>query len=275
MTIKPPSLIALVLAAASLCAATPALAGHSNPIDPVSNPNELVFTDVNMEIPDYRELFVRDGAVQGVNHFRDVVPGMPQEQALAKFGKPLAESDGSRGREWDYNFKFVLDRSGHYVVCQYKLVFDPQRQVREQVWRRRQCQQWAQAVPAPVPVAAPAPVVLPIRSVNFDFDKAAGREDALAILDADVAVLLQAPQMRVSIEGHTDLCGSMASNQALSERRAKMVYDYLISKGVPAAQLVGPTGYGETRPLVHTPQTAPGCRSETNRRTELNVISGG
>jgi len=38
-----------------------------------------------------------------------------------------------------------------------------------------------------------------------------------------------------------------------------------------AARLVGPIGYGESRPLEQTPQTLPGCKSEKNRRTELNV----
>ena len=35
---------------------------------------------------------------------------------------------------------------------------------------------------------------------------------------------------------------------------------------------MGPSGYGESRPLEPTPQTLPGCKSETNRRTELNVV---
>ncbi|MDQ3286923.1 MAG: OmpA family protein, partial [Pseudomonadota bacterium] len=69
----------------------------------------------------------------------------------------------------------------------------------------------------------------------------------------------------------TDLCGSDAYNQNLSERRARTVYDYLTSNGVDAARLAGPNGYGESRPLEPTAQTLPECRNETNRRTELNV----
>ncbi|MEG3194038.1 OmpA family protein, partial [Lysobacter sp. D1-1-M9] len=62
-----------------------------------------------------------------------------------------------------------------------------------------------------------------------------------------------------------------AYNQSLSERRANAVYDYLTSNGIGSNRLVGPNGYGESRPLESTPQTNPECRSETNRRTELNV----
>ena len=49
------------------------------------------------------------------------------------------------------------------------------------------------------------------------------------------------------------------------------VYQYLTSNGVDGGRLAGPVGYGESRPLEQTAQTLPGCKSETNRRTELNV----
>jgi OOP family OmpA-OmpF porin len=52
------------------------------------------------------------------------------------------------------------------------------------------------------------------------------------------------------------------------------VYDYLTSHGVDASRLAGPNGYGESRPLENTPQTLPACKSERNRRTELNVQNG-
>ncbi|HVK52920.1 MAG TPA: OmpA family protein, partial [Pseudoxanthomonas sp.] len=67
---------------------------------------------------------------------------------------------------------------------------------------------------------------------------------------------------------HTDSVGTDAYNQKLSERRAKAVYDYLTSNGVDAGRLVGPTGYGESRP-IDTNDTKEG--RARNRRTELNV----
>ena len=35
--------------------------------------------------------------------------------------------------------------------------------------------------------------------------------------------------------------------------------------------MVGPNGFGESRPLEQLGDDFPGCKSETNRRTELNV----
>jgi len=121
------------------------------------------------------------------------------------------------------------------------------------------------------PDGCPVPVSIDLKGVNFDFDKSNLRPDAVAILGEAVQILQRYPDMRVEVAGHTDMCGSDAYNQSLSERRAQAVYDYLTSNGIDASRLVGPNGYGESRPLENTPQTLPECKSETNRRTELNA----
>ena len=121
------------------------------------------------------------------------------------------------------------------------------------------------------PDGCPVAVTIDLRGVNFDFDKATLRPDAVETLREAVSVLTQYPELRVEVAGHTDLCGAENYNQSLSERRAKTVYDFLSKNGVGASRMVGPVGYGESRPLEPTPQTLPACKSETNRRTELNV----
>ena len=122
------------------------------------------------------------------------------------------------------------------------------------------------------PDGCPVPVSIDLKGVNFDFDKATLRPDAVAILNEAAEILKRYPDLRVEVAGHTDLCGKDAYNQSLSERRAKTVYDYLTGQGVAASRLGGPVGYGESRPLEQTAQTLPGCKSETNRRTELNSL---
>ena len=125
------------------------------------------------------------------------------------------------------------------------------------------------APPAPPP--APAPITIDLNGVNFDFDRSTLRPDAVQILNEAVEILKRYPELRVEVAGHTDLCGADAYNQSLSERRASAVYDYMTSNGIDAGRLAGPVGYGESRPLEPTAQTLPGCKSEVNRRTELNV----
>jgi outer membrane protein OmpA-like peptidoglycan-associated protein len=71
---------------------------------------------------------------------------------------------------------------------------------------------------------------------------------------------------RFRIEGHTDTVGDAASNQALSERRAAAVRDYLVARfGVSAERLV-PVGMGETQLLVPTPDETSNAR---NRRVQV------
>jgi len=124
------------------------------------------------------------------------------------------------------------------------------------------------------PDGCPVPVSIDLKGVNFDFDKSTLRPDAIAILNEAVEILKRYPDLRVEVAGHTDSKGSDAYNQKLSERRAKVVYDYLVSNGIDPSRLIGPNGYGESRPIA--PNTNPDGSDNPegrarNRRTELNV----
>lgn len=115
------------------------------------------------------------------------------------------------------------------------------------------------------PILMNTPIVL--ENVNFDFDKADIRADAEPILDRLVQVMFENPQFHLSIEGHTCSMGSSAYNQALSERRAKSIVDYVQAKGVRTERL-SYIGYGETRPKF-TNETEEG--REKNRRVEFRI----
>ncbi len=121
------------------------------------------------------------------------------------------------------------------------------------------------------PDGCPVPVSIDLKGVNFDFDKATLRPDSVQTLTEASEILKRYPDLRVEVAGHTDQCGSDTYNQGLSERRARTVYDFLTSHGVDASRLSGPVGYGESRPLEDKGQKFPACKSETNRRTELNA----
>ena len=124
------------------------------------------------------------------------------------------------------------------------------------------------------PDGCPVPVSIDLKGVNFDFDKSTLRPDAVSILNEAIEILKRYPELKVEVAGHTDSKGTDAYNQALSERRATAVYDYLTSNGIDSSRLVGPNGYGESRPIA--PNTNddgsdnPDGRAR-NRRTELNV----
>ncbi len=129
------------------------------------------------------------------------------------------------------------------------------------------------------PDGCPQEVVIDLRGVEFMFDRPRpGQENSvdnagllpgsIEILDQAVDVLTRYPNIKVEVAGHTDSVGSDAYNQSLSERRSAVVYAYLTGKGIDASRLVGPTGYGEARP-IDTNDTKEG--RQRNRRTELAV----
>ena len=124
------------------------------------------------------------------------------------------------------------------------------------------------------PDGCPVPVSIDLKGVNFDFDKSTLRPDAVAILNEAIEILKRYPELKVEVAGHTDSKGTDAYNQALSERRARAVYDYVTSNGVDAARLTGPNGYGESRPIAPNTNEDGSDNPEgraRNRRTELNV----
>jgi outer membrane protein OmpA-like peptidoglycan-associated protein len=73
--------------------------------------------------------------------------------------------------------------------------------------------------------------------------------------------------VNVIVEGHTDSTGSDAYNQALSQRRADAVLNYLVRKGVPANRLTA-RGFGKSSPVASN-DTREG--RALNRRVELEV----
>lgn len=88
-----------------------------------------------------------------------------------------------------------------------------------------------------------------------------------AFLEPAVKALLNNPNIRVYIEGHTDKVGSMRHNQILSEKRARAIYDFFLNKGVNADQMDS-VGYGETWPKMSN--LTPEGRA-MNRRVEISI----
>jgi OOP family OmpA-OmpF porin len=112
-----------------------------------------------------------------------------------------------------------------------------------------------------------------LRGINFDFDKANIKSEFRPVLDEAARILADNPNVRVTVEGHTDSIGSDAYNQRLSERRARAVKQYLVSKGV-AADRLETVGKGEKEPVA--PNTKPDGKDNPegramNRRAELKV----
>lgn len=100
----------------------------------------------------------------------------------------------------------------------------------------------------------------------FDFDSAAIKEGVAQILDEAGKIAKNNPDLKVTVEGHTDSTGPETYNQMLSEKRAQAVADYLVNKaGVNVGNLTV-VGYGELKP-AYSNDTREGRAK--NRRVEF------
>jgi len=88
-------------------------------------------------------------------------------------------------------------------------------------------------------------------------------------LDSIAEILLRYPDRDIVVTGHTALAGTWAGRQALSQRRALVVGQYLLDSGVRTADQILTRGLGATRPVADN-ETPEGRRR--NRRVEITIM---
>jgi peptidoglycan-associated lipoprotein len=86
-------------------------------------------------------------------------------------------------------------------------------------------------------------------TVYFGTDEYSLDQATQVTLAAQARWLIANPSVRASLEGHADERGTREYNQALGERRANAVRDFLVSQGVPTSRLVV-TSWGKERPVA-------------------------
>jgi len=108
--------------------------------------------------------------------------------------------------------------------------------------------------------------VLRLYAIQFDYDKATLRPEAMPTITQIAEALKRAPSISIVIEGHTDARGSRDYNQDLSRRRAISVANALVEiHGIDRSRLT-PVGLGEAD-LIDTDNTE--VAHQRNRRVEL------
>jgi OOP family OmpA-OmpF porin len=85
--------------------------------------------------------------------------------------------------------------------------------------------------------------------IRFESGRATIDPDSAGLLDRLIEIAMRCPTADIEIAGHTDADGEDAFNQALSEKRAQAVLDYLVKAGLPASRFTA-TGYGSSQPVA-------------------------
>jgi OOP family OmpA-OmpF porin len=119
------------------------------------------------------------------------------------------------------------------------------------------------------------PLIMDLGNVHFRFDDAALTREGKARLDQNIQVLMDEPDVEVVISGHTSASGTKDHNQALSEKRASSVRDYLINVGKIQPNRLSVLGYGATKPVMQesNPEQVNSEEAKANMRVDFEVLT--
>ena len=109
-----------------------------------------------------------------------------------------------------------------------------------------------------------------LQNVYFEYGEYTLLEKSYKELDKLIKILGENPALSIEISGHTDNIGSKEFNLILSEKRARSVVDYLLSKGIGEERLTY-KGYGNAMPLTKNDEEE---ERQKNRRVEFKIIGG-
>lgn len=102
---------------------------------------------------------------------------------------------------------------------------------------------------------------------NFEFNSTTLDDNATDYLDGLAKALIDNPELKIKLIGHTDNVGSEKFNLRLSIHRAQSLKDYLVEQGIAATRITA-EGKGMAEPLNKNETEAD--RSK-NRRVELTI----
>ena len=117
-------------------------------------------------------------------------------------------------------------------------------------------------------------IILP--RIEYDFAMWNLRPQSILDLDLLVITLNENPNITIELNSHTDFRGTDLQNNNLSQKRANVCIDYLITKGISADRLVA-NGKGESQPYVITEEDSKNSKRGWSLKgkvfKEANILS--
>ena len=101
--------------------------------------------------------------------------------------------------------------------------------------------------------------------ITFDVGKSTIKPESMGEINRIVQLMNENPDLKFSVEGHTDSTGNPASNQTLSEQRSQAIVDKLVELGIAKSRLTA-VGKGQNSPIADN--TTDEGRAK-NRRVEF------
>jgi len=117
------------------------------------------------------------------------------------------------------------------------------------------------------------PFIKSLGKIHFNFDESRLTDSGKHLLDQHIKKLINAPDVKIIIQGHTSAKGTKAYNQVLSEKRALAVKKYLINIGNISSKRLSTIGFGETKPFVieSNPEEINSAQAKSNMRVVFEI----
>jgi type IX secretion system PorP/SprF family membrane protein len=106
------------------------------------------------------------------------------------------------------------------------------------------------------------------KNILFEFDKAVVQKEAFGELESLVNIMMDRPEIRIELQGHTDAIGPESYNTYLSQNRVNAVRDFLISNGIESSRIKC-LYHGELKPKSNN-TNAQG--RQQNRRVDVRFV---
>ena len=157
-------------------------------------------------------------------------------QLIASDGSNLQAQTGNGG-----DFKFALKADVDYIFLASKRGYlnGKEKETTKKQEKSREFMVTILLIPTDKPIELP--------NILYDFGKWDLRPESMVSLDKLVETLLDNPNVTIELMSHTDSRDTEEYNQGLSQKRAQVVVQYLIDKGIETERLSA-KGYGESTP---------------------------
>lgn len=195
----------------------------------------------------------------------DVTDTKPLEATLTLVDNSTKEVVAKTGTDASGNFKIIIPRGGNYGLTTARTgylfnsinfdlpAFEKYQEVDTHI----------------LMVRAKIGSKVILKNVFFDVNQSQLKKESQSELENIRDLLMQHPQWRIQINGHTDNVGPRNANISLSLKRAEAVVEYLIKEGISRERLSA-KGFGPDEPLVSNDDEKDG--RQINRRTEIEII---
>jgi OOP family OmpA-OmpF porin len=107
-----------------------------------------------------------------------------------------------------------------------------------------------------------------VNGIRFDLNKSTIKPESMGAINEIYNLMKENPDLKFSVEGHTDSQGDDAFNMKLSQERAESVMNTLIKMGISADRLTA-KGWGESKPISNNASPED---MANNRRVEFVKI---